>query len=431
MKYLKYVLFAIPFSFLCFLPQQKETHKNLFDYPPALHYSDDSLRVDLLKYYKKNNYYIINDTINLKGATWYLPEGISLNIKGGLLKNGAVVGNKNTLLYKGTVFDHVKIGGTWFVPEISTSMFSDLSYENSLKDVFALTTPEIENKVFIEKGNYYLSASRDFERCLCLVSDLDVTINGTIFLIPNSFEGYSMIFINGSHVALHGKGSIIGDKPNHLGTRGEWGMGVEVHESKNVKISDITVKDCWGDCIYVGGGSNNIHIENCLLDNGRRQGVSVTSASNVYITSCTISNVEGTSPQYAIDLEPNAGETVDNIIIDKVNAINCQGGIMCYGRAENAAIGVIKIRNCRIKGSNRCPLHFEKGKSVTIEKCILQNNDAKMMIECNDIDIARVKSNTIVSNKRLSIEKTISVSNYRIKEVKNNKINNLIEHERD
>ena len=426
MRFLKYVLIVIPFSFLWMLPHKEVIHKTSFNFTPALQYADDSARIVPSNYCKtKNNHYYINDTIDLQGKTWYLPDNITLCINGGLLKNGAVVGNNTALQYKGVIFNRVQVKGTWIVPQIKTSMFADLSYKNSLKDVFALANPKIKNKVFVETGNYCLSALKNHDRCLRLPSNMDVTINGTLILAPNSFEEYTMIFINGNNITLHGNGSIVGDKQKHLGSRGEWGMGIYIHESNKVKMSDITVKDCWGDCVYIGGGSKDIYIEKCILDNGRRQGISVTSAANVYIRNCTISNVGGTSPQYAIDLEPNAGNVVENVMIYDVKSLNCQGGIMSHGRAKDAKIGLIKVCNTTIEGAKLCPLYFEKGKNVTIEKCILKNNGTNFMIVCNDIDSVRIENNSIVTNnKRLLLDKTISVNNFRKRKLKNNVIKN-------
>ena len=41
------------------------------------------------------------------------------------------------------------------MPDISTKMFKDLDYDNSLRDVMALTNEKIKNKVTIHKGVYF------------------------------------------------------------------------------------------------------------------------------------------------------------------------------------------------------------------------------------------------------------------------------------
>ena len=62
---------------------------------------------------------------------------------------------------------------------------------------------------------------------------------------------------------------------------------------------------------------------------------------------------------------------------------------------------------------------------MTIEKCILKNNGTNFMIVCNDIDSVRIENNSIVTNnKRLLLDKTISVNNFRKRKLKNNVIKN-------
>ena len=110
-------------------------------------------------------------------------------------------------------------------------------------------------------------------------------------------------------------------------------MGVDFFRVENASISGITIKDCWGDCIYVGDESKNVTIDNCILNNGRRQGISITSANGVIVRKCTICDVGGTDPEYAIDIEPNKGKTIDNILIENVTVKNCKGGFMANGSA--------------------------------------------------------------------------------------------------
>lgn len=69
---------------------------------------------------------------------------------------------------------------------------------------------------------------------------------------------------------------MIGDKELHKGT-----TGVYIRNSNNVLVKDISISDCWGDCLYVGSKSQNINVHNCKLINGRMQGVSITSANRV------------------------------------------------------------------------------------------------------------------------------------------------------
>ena len=167
------------------------------------------------------------------------------------------------------------------------------------------------------KGLYIVKTEKNGDACLTLNSNTDLTCEGTIQITPNAFTDYDIIRVEGENINVKGNGVIIGDKFSHLGKDGEWGMGVRVQRSRNIQIKGITVKECWGDCIYVGGKSTDVLIKDCKIDHGRRQGVSITSADRVTIKNCSISNIGGTSPEYAIDVEPNEGETVGKVLIDR------------------------------------------------------------------------------------------------------------------
>ena len=76
-------------------------------------------------------------------------------------------------------------------------------------------------------------------------------------------------------------------------------------------------------------------------------------ADSVTIKNCKISNVSGTNPQYAIDLEPNANDTVNHILIENVEVVDCEGGFMALssiGRnnVKKKFIGKVQIIKCKV-----------------------------------------------------------------------------------
>lgn len=230
-------------------------------------------------------------------------------------------------------------------------------------------------------------------------------IQGSIQLRPNTFPRCDIVRAKGNNIKITGNGNIIGDKHTHLGTDGEWGMGIRFHGAKNSSVRGLTIKDCWGDCIYVGGNSKNVTIENCFLDHGRRQGISVTKADSVTIKNCKISNVSGTNPQYAIDLEPNANDTVDHIIIENVETVACEGGVLAtIGKrnAEKKNIGQVTIRNCKLNALSRYPIRMKKSEHVSIEDCTINATNEKAAIYFSNINNLVVKGNTINIEKNLA-----------------------------
>jgi parallel beta-helix repeat protein len=105
-------------------------------------------------------------------------------------------------------------------------------------------------------------------------------------------------------------------------------MGIWLSSSKNIRIYNPIVTDCWGDGIYIGRAdlknpNDNILIHGANLDNNRRNGISITSGRNINIIDPVISNTHGTSPEAGIDIEPNNNEDViDNIFIQNPHTIN-------------------------------------------------------------------------------------------------------------
>lgn len=355
---------------------------------PALHFG-----------LEPNSRVFITSNWDLQGLTLFVPDNVELVAKGGVISNGCIVGSRTLIKRKETIFDKVQVQGSWIVPVISTSMFADLNYDNSLKDVFALTNSEVHNKILIEKGEYQVSAYKNADRCLNIGSNTEVIFNGTVRLKPNDFPNYSVISIAGDNIVLKGSGCVIGDKMNHVGNAGEWGMGINLWGAKNVSIKGLTVKECWGDCIYIGGSTENVIIEKCTLDNGRRQGVSITSGNEVKIRNCVISNVSGTVPEYAIDVEPNANNRCDNIVIDKVTVNDCKGGFLVYGKAVNAQVGMVIIRKSSPSGDGKPALGIVGCDNAIVEECTISQNNSPKVVVCREVKSLAIKGNTIHQKK--------------------------------
>ena len=335
----------------------------------------DTLELCHLKEIKKHNNlrYSIVDTVDLHNKTLKLPKDVLLCFDGGMIRNGSLVGNNTSIKYKGACFSDINVYGTWNIPVISTKMFDNLSKDNDLQKLLAFTNPEIHNDVIIQNGVYYVKSLRNDLECLRVTSNTSIVLNGIIKLRPNDYPSSYIVRITGDNIAISGHGTIVGDKIGHTGKEGEWGMGIFIWSGNNVSIKDLNVKDCWGDCIYVGGGSSDIVIENCHLDNGRRQGISITSTKNIIIKDCEISNVGGTAPGYGIDIEPNSGNSVGNVIIKNIKCINCKGGVLAYGFEKNARIGDVTIEDSYFIGCSKEPVRFYGCSNVSLSDCTIES----------------------------------------------------------
>lgn len=266
-----------------------------------------------------------------------IPAGCQLLFQGGSISGGAIIGtNTQIIAARQAIFNDIHISGSWMVPNITSAWFADASQNNVLRQVFALQNGDILNTIIIEEGEYTVSVDVDGRAALECLSNLNLVVNGTINLEVNDFGTSFILLCKGvNHINISGSGAIVGDKLTHTGTTGEWGMGLEIYGSNFITIKDLKVEDCWGDCIYIGGnGSANIILDNCYLDNARRNGVSITNGYNVVIQNCRIENVGGTNPQSAIDIETNTNKYASNILVSNNFIDNCQLGVTIYGRSN-------------------------------------------------------------------------------------------------
>lgn len=347
---------------------------------------------------KANSNVTITKNWNLNGKTVVLPEGVTLNLKNGEIQNGTLVGNKTKLIGKSkAVFNKVNIEGSWNVPTISSSLFVDLSEDNALRNVMALTDTSVRNVVTIEKGNYSIKLVKNQETGIYIRSNTTLVLNGTIRLKPNAFTNYHVVEATGNNIVIKGSGTIIGDKDTHTGKTGEWGMGLDVARGTNVNISGLTIKDCWGDCIYIGDNSKKVTVDNCTLLNGRRQGISVTSADGVKISHCNIHEIYGTAPGCAIDIEPNENCSVKNVIIEYIKTQYCRSGIVASVMAREAFVDSFTVSNCYVSNvmgmMGIAAIGVDK---VSIERCYSEN-DQNYCIQIQDCKNAVVYESEVNS----------------------------------
>lgn len=341
--------------------------------------------------FKEGKTTVIKNVVDMKGEVLLLPKNVTLKFeKGGCLKNGSITAANTSITgYKQGVFDGVKIAGEWNVKYIRTDMFKNLSQLNSLQNVFALASEKIDNVILIKEGIYKVAAKRNGETILSVHSNTEVIINGSIMMQPNGFTNYYIVGLKGENIMLHGRGKIIGDKHTHKGTKGEWGMGVLLTQCNNVDIYDLTIKDCWGDCLYIGTKSTNVRINNCTLDHGRRQGISITSAGTVLIENCVISNVGGAAPEYAIDVEPNKNDTVDSVIIRNVKSIDCKGGFLTWGGAKNCVIKNVELYDCYVKGASKPDYAFNTSYSIKVVNCASDRDYKPINNKCKSFKVEK------------------------------------------
>lgn len=216
------------------------------------------------------------------------------------------------------------------------------------------TALEHSNVLNMNAKTYLVSANQ--ETAIAIAAHNKV-INGngaTIKIKPVTGEYYHVIDVRGSTTISNL--TIIGERDDHIGTSGEWGHGISISKCDRVHIENVTVKNCWGDGIYLGSdntethetGCNNVTINNCLIDNNRRNGISIIDCDNFIIDGCTISNTHGTNPQIGINIERNSDNQITSGIIKNTTFIdNHFAHLLQYNSSNDNT-----VENCTFKSVN-------------------------------------------------------------------------------
>ncbi|UGB38518.1 right-handed parallel beta-helix repeat-containing protein [Frateuria soli] len=172
--------------------------------------------------------------------------------------------------------------------------------------------PQSGGTVTVPAGRYMINAVKSIRmrsHTRLLLQD-----GAELRVIPNKEAWHYAIRAWGVNNVVINGGKIVGERAQHKGTTGEWGMGVSILGSKNVLVKDVNVSQFWGDGLYVGAQrgtrSDYVTINHVVSTGNRRQGLSITPAAHVYVVNSTFSDTHGTLPQAGVDIEPqNEGKT--------------------------------------------------------------------------------------------------------------------------
>jgi hypothetical protein len=165
-------------------------------------------------------------------------------------------------------------------------------------------------------------------------------------------DGVRMLNISSSNVTIAGAGAAVSvfhmRKSEY--TSGEQRHCMHIVSAGNVTISGISCNDSGGDGLYLAD-STNVTVNDCIFDNNRRQGSSITGGVNhIHYLRDHFTNTSGTAPQSGLDIEPNApGEfLLDVNITDCYTDNNAGDGLMVslwLMDSSSQPVGVTVLRN--------------------------------------------------------------------------------------
>lgn len=158
--------------------------------------------------------------------------------------------------------------------------------------------------------------------------------NSSLIMLANDKKNYQSFLISNAQNVQIINPTLIGDRDVHIGEEGQWGMGISILSSNNVRIFNCDISKFWGDGIYISqdvktkGTSRNIVVDKGKIYDIRRNGISVISGENVKLNNLSITDINGVLPMAAIDIEPNQKEDViKNITINNLRTSNSNIGV--------------------------------------------------------------------------------------------------------
>ena len=200
--------------------------------------------------------------------------------------------------------------------------------------------PTTGGTVTIPAGTYLIDTSKKIN--LRSLMHLKMDPNAILKAKTSSLSRHYLVYIsNKSDVEISG-GQLVGDRDTHkYATSGthEWGHGLQILGGKRVTVRDMHVSKCTGDGVCIGGSSADVVIANIISTQNRRQGLSITNCSNIKVYDSEFSYTQGTSPECGIDIEPDAGYSCTNVLIQNCRLNNNKRyGLNIWNRTTNVTL---------------------------------------------------------------------------------------------
>lgn len=235
--------------------------------------------------------------------------------------------------------------------------------------------------------------SRPSEKsCLFLKNNLILNLNSATLKINNPENyTYTCLLRAGSvkNIKIY-NGKLIGDRDTNPGSiPGQHGHGVRILEAQDIVISDMVIINMFGDGISIDSNyavlknySSNITIKNCIIDNIRRNGITISTAENVTVDNNIISNVNGTAPEACIDIETNSKDYPARNIKFTNNTLSVTSkeklGFCIGSYTEN-----VIVSNNILEGGTL----IHRSKDIVINDNIIKNGDTLAIRNSNNVNV--------------------------------------------
>ena len=260
--------------------------------------------------------------------------------------------------------------------------------------------PASGGTVTILDGNYMIDAARSIN--LRSNTRLQMTPAATLSAMANDLERSHVIKVwRANNVQIIG-GRVVGERAGHRGTTGEWGYGINIQASNNVRVIGTHISDCWGDGIWIGGlgrrahvtVSTNVTLDHVVSTNNRRQGLSIGPVRGVTVIHSTFSNTHGTKPQAGIDIEPQGQGPARDITFSDCTIKGNQGS----GLEVHENVSGVVVKNCKIQDNNGYGVLSVGASQLTISDNLIAGNGLVGVAMSAKASHARITGNTLTGN---------------------------------
>ncbi|MBU1238210.1 right-handed parallel beta-helix repeat-containing protein [Myxococcota bacterium] len=202
-------------------------------------------------------------------------------------------------------------------------------------------------RVVLPEGNYLVSEDVNdiYQGGIDIYGDTEFVFSegAVLTMDTNDKWNYCVLRLNGDNIVVR-DGVIVGDRDTHVftprendgGTAHDEGHGICVWGNSNVLIDNMEIKDLTGDGALVLDATD-ITFTNNMIFNNRRQGISIVGGVRIAVQDNEIHHINGTAPQFGIDIE-GPGRVDEDILIQNNNFHHNAGGDIVNATGENVYI---------------------------------------------------------------------------------------------
>jgi len=238
-------------------------------------------------------------------------------------------------------------------------------------------------------GNAVYQAGIELKSNMAFLLDEDAILE----MAPNDKWNSAVIQVKRKQNVFISGGTILGDRDNHIYTPRDNGSDAhdEGHlilieaESEYVTVENMTLSKATGDGILLvahgeeGSSVKHVDIRRNNIFNNRRQGISIVGGTDILIEENEIHHINGTAPQFGIDIESLDYTSADILIRDNHFHHNSGGDI-------------VNTDGCRVIVEDNI---LEQGEgSEYVDGPLVYWKNADMTIRGNDITMLSQSVNT-------------------------------------